>query len=148
MPVCRLLPALAVMLASALALPRPVAAQPAADRCIAVAHAPSPVQRASLQLAALEASEARLTFVGHATWLIESPGGVSIATDYNDYIRPSVVPDIATMNRAHTTHFSLAPDPGIKHVLRGWSLEGAGPARHDITLGDVRVRNVATNTRD
>jgi L-ascorbate metabolism protein UlaG (beta-lactamase superfamily) len=148
MRVCRLLPALAVLLAATLALQQPAAAQPAADRCIAVAQAPTPVQRASLQLASLEASEARLTFVGHATWLIESPGGISIATDYNDYIRPSVVPDIATMNRAHTTHYSLAPDPGIKHVLRGWSPEGAGPAKHDITLGDVRVRNVATNTRD
>jgi L-ascorbate metabolism protein UlaG (beta-lactamase superfamily) len=129
-------------------LPHPAAAQPAADLCIAVAQAPSPMWRASRLLASLEASEARLTFVGHATWLIESPGGIRIATDYNDYIRPSVVPDIATMNRAHTTHYSLAPDPGIKHVLRGWSAEGAGPARHDVALGDVRVRNVATNTRD
>jgi L-ascorbate metabolism protein UlaG (beta-lactamase superfamily) len=152
MPVCRLLSALAAPLAALLAavilLPRPAAAQPAADHCIAVAQAPGPIRRASRRLASLEPSEARLTFVGHATWLIESPGGISIATDYNDYIRPSAVPDIATMNRAHTTHFSVAPDPGIKHVLRGWSAEGAGPAKHDVTLGDVRVRNVATNTRD
>jgi L-ascorbate metabolism protein UlaG (beta-lactamase superfamily) len=152
MPVCRLLSALgallAALLAAAVALPGPAAAQPAADQCIAVAQAPGLIRPASRQLAALEASEVRLTFVGHATWLIESPGGISIATDYNDYIRPSVVPDIATMNRAHTTHYSLAPDPGIKRVLRGWSAEGVGPARHDVTLGDVRARNVATNTRD
>jgi L-ascorbate metabolism protein UlaG (beta-lactamase superfamily) len=89
----------------------------------------------------------RLTFVGHATSLIETGGGVKIATDYNDYIRPPVVPDIATMNRAHTTHYSLFPDPAIKHVLRGWNPEG-GPVRHDLTVGDVRVRNVATNIRD
>jgi L-ascorbate metabolism protein UlaG (beta-lactamase superfamily) len=144
-----------VLLAAAMlvVLPQPAAAQPAADQCIAVAQAPMQpprprIQRASLKLAALEPTEARLTFVGHATWLIESPGGIKIATDYNDYIRPEVVPDIVTMNRAHTTHYSLAPDPAIKHVLRGWNLDGAGPARHDLTLGDVRVRNVATNTRD
>jgi L-ascorbate metabolism protein UlaG (beta-lactamase superfamily) len=71
-----------------------------------------------------------------------------MATDYNDYIRPSVVPDIATMNRAHTTHFSAFPDPSIKHVLRGWNPEGGAPAKHDVTFGDVRVRNVATNIRD
>jgi L-ascorbate metabolism protein UlaG (beta-lactamase superfamily) len=154
MPVCRLLfSTLAAPLAAAilLVLAQPAAAQPPADQCIAVAQGPGPgsiIQRASRKLASLEPSEARLTFVGHATWLVESPGGIKIATDYNDYIRPVAVPDIATMNRAHTTHYSLAPDPGIKHVLRGWSLAGTGPAKHDLTLGDVRVRNVATNTRD
>ncbi|MDX2202366.1 MAG: MBL fold metallo-hydrolase [Hyphomicrobiaceae bacterium] len=95
----------------------------------------------------LTPAQVRLTFVGHATWLIESAGGVKVATDYNDYLRPAVVPDVATMNRAHTTHFSMAPDPGIGHVLRGWNPEG-GPAHHDLTVGDVRIRNVPTNIRD
>ncbi|HEY0354378.1 MAG TPA: MBL fold metallo-hydrolase [Enterovirga sp.] len=97
--------------------------------------------------AALEKGEVRLTFVGHATFLIESPGGVKVATDYNDYIRPDVTPDIVTMNRAHSTHHSYAPDPNIRAVLRGWDPNG-GPARHDLQFGDVRVRNVATNIRD
>ena len=136
---------LAVLMA-ALASAVPAGAQ-IADRCLAVARAPSPVQPASFHPAALKASEVRLTFVGHATWLVESAGGISVATDYNDYIRPPVVPDIATMNRAHTTHYSMLPDPAIKHVLRGWNPEG-GPAKHDLTVGDVRVRNVATNIRD
>src|SRR5262249_11392120 len=74
-------------------------------------------------------------------------GAVKIATDYNDYMRPSVVPDVATMNRAHTTHYSIAPDPGIKHVLRGWNSDGGVP-QHDLTVADVRVRNVVTNIRD
>jgi L-ascorbate metabolism protein UlaG (beta-lactamase superfamily) len=135
-----------VSAAVALALPGAVEAQ-VADRCLAVSQGPSPIRTAALRLAALEGSEARLTFIGHATWLIESAGGINVATDYNDYIRPAVVPDIATMNRAHTTHYSMFPDPAIKHVLRGWNPEG-GPAKHDLTLGDVRVRNVATNIRD
>ena len=88
-----------------------------------------------------------LTFVGHATCLIESPGGVRVATDYNDYVRPRVTPDVATMNRAHSTHFSNQPDPGIKHVLRGWDPAGGTP-RHDLQVGDLRVRNVVTNIRD
>jgi L-ascorbate metabolism protein UlaG (beta-lactamase superfamily) len=125
----------------------PTAAAQAADRCFAVSQAPARVQPASMRFASLGSAEVRLTFVGHATWLIESSGGVKIATDYNDYIRPSVVPDVATMNRAHTTHYSLLPDPGIKHVLRGWNPDG-GPAKHNLTVGDVRVRNVATNIRD
>ena len=58
-----------------------------------------------------------------------------------------MLPDIVTMNRAHTTHYSNFPDPSIKQVLRGWNPEG-GLVRHDVTLLDVRVRNVATNIRD
>jgi hypothetical protein len=97
--------------------------------------------------AALTQDEVALTFVGHATFLIETPQGIRIATDYNDYVRPAAPPQIATMNKAHSTHFSRAPDPGIPHVLRGWNPSG-GPAHHDLTVGDVRVRNVPTNIRD
>ncbi|WP_349371842.1 MBL fold metallo-hydrolase [Salinarimonas sp.] len=96
--------------------------------------------------AALTQDQAALTFVGHATFLIESAAGVTVATDYNDYVRPDVTPTIATMNRAHRTHFSVAPDPAIDHVLRGWNPEG-GAAEHDVEVADVRVRNVTTNIR-
>ena len=75
---------------------------------------------ASLQVAALKGDEVRISYVGHATFLIESPQGVKIATDYNDYVKPRVIPDIATMNHAHSTHYTDNPDPAIKHVLRGW----------------------------
>jgi len=97
--------------------------------------------------AALDSKEIGLTFVGHATFLIETPGGVRIATDYNDYVRPEVVPEIATMNKAHSTHYSNHPDPGIKLILRGWNPQG-GPIHHDVTFGDVRIRNVQTNIRN
>src|SRR5215813_764304 len=130
-----------------LALVLPAAAQPLADRCLAVAQAPPAIQRAAWRPVVLKPEEVRLNFIGHSTWLIESPGGVKIATDYNDYVRPPVTPDVATMNRAHTTHYSNFPDPAIGHVLRGWSLDG-GPAKHDLVVGDVRIRNVATNIRD
>jgi L-ascorbate metabolism protein UlaG (beta-lactamase superfamily) len=97
--------------------------------------------------ASLAQNEVGLTFVGHATFLIETPGGVKIATDYNDYVRPAVVPDIATMNKAHSSHYSNHPDPGIKLILRGWNPQG-GPIHHDVTFGDVRIRNVQTNIRN
>ncbi|WP_038358917.1 MBL fold metallo-hydrolase [Bosea sp. UNC402CLCol] len=103
--------------------------------------------RLPIQRVQLAKDEARLTFVGHATFLIETPGGVKIATDYNDYVRPPVTPDIATMNKAHSTHYSNRPDPAIKLILRGWDPEGKGAAKHDVTFGDVRVRNVPTNIR-
>jgi len=96
--------------------------------------------------AALRQGEVGLTFLGHATFLIETPEGVRIATDYSDGTRPPVTPDVATMNKAHSTHFSIRPDPGIKHVLKGWNPAG-GAAYHDLTVQDVRIRNVSTNIR-
>jgi L-ascorbate metabolism protein UlaG (beta-lactamase superfamily) len=103
---------------------------------------------ASFDVAALNADQVRITFVGHATFLIESPQLVRIATDYNDYVRPPLVPDIITMNHAHDTHYTDHPDPAIKHVLRGWSDTPGQSANWDITYRDVRVRNVPTNIRD
>jgi L-ascorbate metabolism protein UlaG (beta-lactamase superfamily) len=101
---------------------------------------------ARLQLAALSSDQVRLSFVGHATFLIESPALVRIATDYNDYVRPAVTPDIATMNHAHDTHFTMHPDSGIKFVLHGWA-ESDPPKPIDLSYKDVRVRNVFTNIR-
>lgn len=112
-----------------------------------VAESPARLIPASFRLAALQQGEVSITYVGHSTFLIESAAGVRIATDYNDYVRPPAIPDIATMNRAHSSHYTNHPDPAIKHVLRGWSSEG-DPARYDFQYDDVWVRNVATNIRD
>jgi L-ascorbate metabolism protein UlaG (beta-lactamase superfamily) len=99
------------------------------------------------RLAALKPDEVRLNYIGHSTFLIESPQLVRIATDYNDYVRPTILPDIVTMNHAHTTHYTDHPDPGIKYVLRGWGETPDKPARVDLQYKDVRVRNVPTNIR-
>jgi L-ascorbate metabolism protein UlaG (beta-lactamase superfamily) len=111
-----------------------------------VAAHPPHVMPASWRLAALAADQVRVTYAGHSTFVIESPQSVRIATDYNDYVQVPL-PTIATMNRAHDTHFSAYPNPAIPHVLRGWTATGA-PARHDLQVQDVRVRNVPTNIRD
>ena len=99
------------------------------------------------QLTALNADQVRLTFLGHATFLIESPQLVRIATDYNDYVKSPVLPDIVTMNHAHDTHYTDHPDPAIKYVLRGWGKNPDHPANWDLQYRDVRVRNVPTNIR-
>jgi len=102
---------------------------------------------ATTRLAALASDQVRITFIGHATFLIESPRLVRIATDYNDYVKAPVMPDIVTMNHAHSTHYTDRPDAAIKYVLRGWRDDGK-PATYDISYEDVRVRNVPTNIRD
>jgi len=94
-----------------------------------------------------DAGEVGLTFLGHASFLIESPGGASAVTDYNGYNGAGLVPDIVTMNHAHSTHYTELVDPGVKFVLRGWDT-GRGIAHHDVKYRDMRVRNVPTNIRD
>jgi len=111
-----------------------------------VATRPPFAQPVALRLAALEQDQVRLTYIGHSTFLIESPQLVRIATDYNDYVRPPVLPDIATMNHAHSTHYTLSPDSGIKYVLHGWA-DDQKPARIDLQYKDARVPNVPTNIR-
>jgi L-ascorbate metabolism protein UlaG (beta-lactamase superfamily) len=128
--------------------PKPAAPPEMAQSCPGLVAADQPrVIPAAFQLAALNADQVRLTYVGHATFLIESPQLVRIATDYNDYVRPPILPDIATMNHAHDTHYTDHPDPAIKYVLRGWGPSESEPAIWDLKYRDVRVRNVPTNIR-
>ena len=88
-----------------------------------------------------------ISFLGHASFLIESPGGVRAVTDYNGRNVPSDPPDIATMNHAHPTHYTDHPDPRIRHVLHGWRDDGK-PAQIDLAYGDMHVSNLPTNIRD
>jgi L-ascorbate metabolism protein UlaG (beta-lactamase superfamily) len=103
---------------------------------------------AAFQPAVLDPDQVRITYNGHSTFTIESPQHVRIATDYNDYVSVPGVPDIVTMNHAHDTHYTDHPNPAIKYVLRGWGRSESEPARHDVTVKDVRVRNVPTNIRN
>jgi L-ascorbate metabolism protein UlaG (beta-lactamase superfamily) len=105
-----------------------------------------PAEAPRIIRAALKPDEVKLTFVGHSTFRIETPQGITADTDYNDYIRAPGTPVAATMNRAHSTHYSNAPDPAIRQLLPGWSSPGK-PADHDVTIGDMRIRNVMTNIR-
>jgi L-ascorbate metabolism protein UlaG (beta-lactamase superfamily) len=106
-------------------------------------HAPA-VVKASFAPAAVKPNFVRITFIGHASFEIESPEGVRVVTDYNAYLRAPRLPDIVTMNNAHDSHFTSLVDPAIPHVLRGWDPAG-GIARHNVRLKDVHVRNVPTN---
>ena len=90
--------------------------------------------------------EVTITYAGHSTYVIETPGGVRIATDYSGIYGSNPLPRIVTMNKAHNTHYTDVPDMGIEYVLRGWNPDG-GPARHALVVDDVYVRNVPTDIR-
>ncbi len=99
------------------------------------------------QFAALD-EEVTIRFLGHSTFQIETPAGISIATDFNGWLRTARLPDVVTMNKAHSSHYTLAPDPGIGTVLRGWNDERPGEkAVHRVVVGDAYVRNVPTDIR-
>ena len=132
-----------LLLAVLAALLAPVAE---ASRCHAFAER-GPMRLAGLGDMAAEAQAVDIMFVGHSTFRIETQGGVVIATDYAGAAGPGRVPDIVTMNHAHSTHWTPNPDPGIDHVLRGWNPEGPEPAEHRLELADVLVRNVTTDIR-
>ncbi len=137
----------ALALAALCAWPAPAQAVPTTSLCLAVAERLAPLMPVPVvyRPAALEKNEVRLTFVGHSTFLIESPAGVKIATDYAGY-SGGVLPDVVTMNHAHESHYTDYPDPQIKYVLRGWNPNG-GHAEHDLVVQDVHIRNVPTNIR-
>jgi L-ascorbate metabolism protein UlaG (beta-lactamase superfamily) len=88
-----------------------------------------------------------VTNLGHSSFLIRTPQGASAITDYNGYIRSPLPPDIVTMNHAHDSHYTDIIEPGVKHVLRGWTTAEKGYPRYNLLYRDLRVRNVATNIR-
>lgn len=97
--------------------------------------------------ASLTPEQVRITFVGHASFRIDSPGGVSAVTDFFGSWGAGDPPDVVTMNKAHSTHWTANPDPRIPHVLPGWNDADPLGADHWIEVGDMLVRNVPTDIR-
>ena len=139
---------LSIVLALLGALILPAAAQDTSrgSECLAMANAPPRATPASLRRIAAAADDVAISYAGHSTYVIDTPGGVRIATDYNGAYRIGRLPDIVTMNRAHGTHYTLFPDPRIPHVLHGWGDNGQ-PAKIMLRVGDVSIRNVTTDIR-
>jgi L-ascorbate metabolism protein UlaG (beta-lactamase superfamily) len=124
----------------------PSAAEPLRSECLAMANAAPRAIPVSLRRVAANPEEVAITYVGHSTYYIDTPGGVRIATDFNGAYRTGRLPDVVTMNRAHSTHYTLFPDPKIAHVLHGWGDDGQ-PAHIGLRVGDVYIRNVTTDIR-
>ncbi|MDB5503593.1 MAG: Zn-dependent hydrolase [Tardiphaga sp.] len=143
-----MLRSLSVVVAMLGALIAPAAAQNVSrgSECLAMAGGPPRATPVSLRRTAAKADEVSITYAGHSTYYIDTPGGVTIATDYNGVYRLDRLPDVVTMNRAHSTHYTMYPDPAIKHVLHGWGDNGQ-PAHINERVGDVLIRNVTTDIR-
>lgn len=130
--------------------------EPPPSRCVAIAEAlPSatyasftaPKVQTPLLAQAFVDGDVTITYAGHSTYIIETPAGVRIATDFSGVYGTEPLPRVVTMNKAHRTHYSDHPDPAIEYVLRGWNPDG-GPARHALVVDDVYIRNVPTDIRN
>lgn len=120
------------------------------SHCIALADAAPGVEY--LHKAAfgtpLPSEHIRIHYVAHATFVLETQGGLVAATDYMGFLGSTdLVPDVVTMNNAHSSHWTETPEPRIPHVLQGWSDDGAA-GEHHLDLGEMLVRNVPTHLRD
>ncbi|MGL5168362.1 MAG: MBL fold metallo-hydrolase [Afipia sp.] len=144
----RLIPAFVVAFIGLILSPASSLAQvkPPPSECLAVAQSLPRVMFANLSAVAAEKGEVAITYADHSTYIIETPGGVTIATDFSGAYTAGKSPNVVTMNRAHSTHYTLNPDPRIAHVLHGWG-EDSKPAHHALTVGDVLIRNVTTDIR-
>ena len=74
------------------------------------------------------------------------PAACAIATDYSGVYTTGRLPDVVTMNRAHSTHYTLNPDPASRRCC----MAGATTASPPISIqriGDVLIRNVTTDIR-
>ena len=116
------------------------------SECLAMANTPPRATPVSLRSGEATTNEVAITYAGHSTYYIETPAGVRIATDYSGAYTTGRLPDVVTMNRAHSTHYSLFPDSRIPRVLHGWGDDGQ-PARIALRVGDVLIRNVTTDIR-
>jgi len=119
------------------------------SHCIAIADAAPGlhyVHKANWREAVPEYA-VRIHYIAHASFLIQTHGGLSAVTDYTGFLGSvDLVPDVVTMNHAHDTHWTAIPDPRIPHVLPGWGPFGQG-IDHHLDLGEMLVRNVSTDIR-
>ncbi|WP_226621929.1 MBL fold metallo-hydrolase [Alloyangia pacifica] len=142
--------AAAVALIPPLSAPLPAEAQERrASHCIAIADA-APGMRYVHKAAwtdPVPEYSVRIQYLSHAAFLIQTRGGLSAVTDFTGYIgNVPMIPDVVTMNHAHTSHWTANPDPAIPHVLEGWGDFGEG-IEHHLDLGEILVRNVSTDIR-
>ncbi len=119
------------------------------SHCIAIADAApglAYVQKASWS-DPLDDFTIRLSYINHSMFLLQTKGGLSAVTDYTGFIGAvDLLPDVVTMNNAHSSHWTAFPNPDIPHILPGWQQDGA-PADYHLNLGEMLVRNVTTDIR-
>jgi hypothetical protein len=71
---------------------------PRGSECLAMAQGPPRVTPVSLRRMSAKAEDVTITYAGHSTYYIDTPGGVRIATDFSGVYTTGRLP-------ARTTHY-------------------------------------------
>ncbi|GAA3869093.1 MBL fold metallo-hydrolase [Celeribacter arenosi] len=88
----------------------------------------------------------RIKYIDHAMFVVQA-GEIEAVTDFNGYFGVTDwVPDVVTMNQAHSSHYTSRVDDRVTHVLEGWGRFAEG-AEHNLDLGPMLIRNVPTDIR-
>ena len=78
--------------------------------------------------------------------IVTSDGTVAV-TDYTGYLgTEDLVPDVVTMNNAHSTHYTDTPEEGITYVLRGWPSENGETEARLAAVGAEPLVEAAADT--
>src|ERR1041385_257378 len=118
------------------ALSLPVAAVAADDgsrdsECLAMAQAPPRAVPVNLRRAATASEEVAITYAGHSTYLIDTPGGVRIATDYNGAWRTGrEPPPRRDRKRGGRDHLCRSFDLSYRYARRGADRSDRSNDRH------------------
>lgn len=104
-----------------------------------------PTAESASPAGSLTVGEVRITYYGHSTFTIETPGGLTILTDPNEgigYRAPSGEIDVVTVSHEHFDHNKTEVAPNAR-VIRGLTDTGDW-AEIDETIGDVRIRSAGS----
>jgi L-ascorbate metabolism protein UlaG (beta-lactamase superfamily) len=100
-----------------------------------------------------DSDELKITWFGHACFLITTPDKTTILTDPIDYeeykIPEEVIPSVVTVSHNHFDHNQVGAVSGEPKLIYGLTREEIGPEQKfipvDDTLNDVRIYNVKSN---
>ena len=97
------------------------------SKCMAIARrCPDATYASFTPVQATVARRGVITYAGHSTYVIETPAGVRIATDFSGVYGADPLPRVVTMNKAHRTPLHRLSRSG--HRIRAARLESGGRA--------------------
>jgi L-ascorbate metabolism protein UlaG (beta-lactamase superfamily) len=82
-----------------------------------------------------------IRWVGHSSFLIVTPAGVTALTDPSAWHPSIVAPDVVTISNEHPTHSQVRSVPGTPRILRGYTPEGVW-TEVNATIGDLTINNI------
>lgn len=83
-------------------------------------------------------------WLGHSSFLISTPGGVTAVTDPHSWHTAPTAPDVVTISNEHPTHNQARSVPGSARVLRGRTPEGEW-IEVSVSVGDLSIKGLPSS---